>query len=47
VPAHSSRVPPDTVAPRFTLPSASGGEVSLADYRGRFHVVLVFLRGAR
>jgi len=30
-------------APRFTLPDVDGGTVSLADYRGRW-VVLVFLR---
>nr|WP_281377057.1 redoxin domain-containing protein [Deinobacterium chartae] len=29
-------------APEFTLPSSMGGEVSLADFRGKQHVVLVF-----
>jgi len=32
-------------APPFALPAALGGTVSLADYRGRSCVVLVFLRG--
>jgi hypothetical protein len=32
-------------APDFTLPDASGRPVSLADYRGRRAVVLVFYRG--
>jgi len=31
--------------PDFTLPDASGRPVSLADYRGRKPVVLVFYRG--
>jgi hypothetical protein len=32
-------------APDFTLPDAAGRPVSLADYRGRKAVVLVFYRG--
>ena len=32
-------------APDFTLPDAAGRPVSLADYRGRKPVVLVFYRG--
>jgi hypothetical protein len=32
-------------APDFTLPDASGRRVSLADYRGKKSVVLVFYRG--
>jgi hypothetical protein len=32
-------------APDFTLPDATGRPVSLADYRGRKPVVLVFYRG--
>jgi hypothetical protein len=32
-------------APDFTLPDAAGRSVSLADYRGRKPVVLVFYRG--
>jgi len=33
-------------APEFTLPDATGHAVSLADYRGRKPVVLVFYRGS-
>jgi hypothetical protein len=33
-------------APEFTLPDATGRPVSLADYRGKKPVVLVFYRGA-
>jgi|SRR5215813_12896227 len=32
-------------APDFTLPDASGRSVSLADYRGKKPVVIVFYRG--
>jgi hypothetical protein len=46
------RVPPDPSAfvvgqpaPSFTLPDARGQRVSLADFRGRKPVVLVFYRG--
>ncbi len=34
----------NTSAPDFTLPAVKGGQVSLADYRGRKNVVLVFNR---
>ncbi|MSQ11301.1 MAG: redoxin domain-containing protein [Dehalococcoidia bacterium] len=34
-----------STAPGFTLESASGGQVSLSDFRGKRCVVLVFLRG--
>jgi len=33
-------------APDFRLPAAQGGEVALSDYRGRRHVLLVFLNGS-
>jgi peroxiredoxin len=29
-------------APGFRLPSSQGGEVSLSDFRGRQHALLVF-----
>ena len=32
------------MAPLFTLPSARGGEVSLAGFQGQKNVVLVFYR---
>jgi peroxiredoxin len=32
-------------APDFTLPDATGRPVSLAEYRGRKPVVIVFYRG--
>lgn len=32
-------------APNFTLPAVDGSQVSLADFQGKKHVVLVFLRG--
>jgi cytochrome oxidase Cu insertion factor (SCO1/SenC/PrrC family) len=32
-------------APEFTLPDATGAAVSLADYRGKKPVILVFYRG--
>lgn len=41
----SANVPVGTVAPDFTLPVATGGELSLSDYRGKRCMVLVFLRG--
>jgi peroxiredoxin len=47
MPRPAIRVPPGTVAPDFSLPSASGGVVALADYRDRALVVLVFLRSFR
>jgi peroxiredoxin len=39
-----AQVRPGAHAPEFTLPSAGGTAISLADYRGRARVVLVFLR---
>jgi peroxiredoxin len=34
-----------TPAPGFRLPAADGGEVTLADYRGKQHVVVWFSKG--
>jgi peroxiredoxin len=45
MPVPSRAIPYGAEAPDFTLPSATGGEISLSDYRGRHCVVLVFLRG--
>jgi peroxiredoxin len=39
------RVEIDTPAPDFTLSDFTGQSVSLSDYRGRKHVLLVFNRG--
>jgi peroxiredoxin Q/BCP len=44
MPLDSETVPVSQQAPDFTLPSISGQDVSLSDYKGR-PVVLVFLRG--
>lgn len=38
-------VPEDSLAPDFSLNAIDGSWVSLEQYRGRKHVVLVFLRG--
>jgi peroxiredoxin len=32
------------LAPGFQLPSSTGHEIGLGDYRGRAHVVLFFVR---
>jgi peroxiredoxin len=32
------------LAPDFALPSSTGHEIHLGDYRGRTHVVLFFVR---
>ena len=45
MPTQSRFVPVGAAAPQFTLPSVTGEEISLSDYRGQKHVVLVFLRG--
>ena len=39
------RVPLHQNAPEFSLPDLSGKPVSLSDYRGKKHVLLVFNRG--
>ena len=36
---------PGEEAPDFRLPSTHGSEISLSQYRGLNHVLLVFLRG--
>ena len=43
-PADLNRIQTGQPAPGFTLESASGGPVSLSDFRGK-RVVLVFYRG--
>ncbi len=45
MPTQSRLVPVGAPAPDFTLPAVTGEAVRLSDYRGRRHVVLVFLRG--
>jgi hypothetical protein len=45
VPAAPTALRVGEPAPDFTLPDAAGRPVSLADYRGRKAVVLVFYRG--
>jgi peroxiredoxin len=39
-----SRISLNTPAPNFTLPNFQGQAVSLADFRGQAHVLLVFNR---
>lgn len=43
-PEHTSELAVGDPAPDFRLPSNSGREISLAEYRGRAHVVLFFVR---
>lgn len=45
MPMEPKLVPPGSIAPDFTLSSATGEEITLSAYRGRACVVLVFLRG--
>ena len=45
MPIESTLVAVGAPAPDFTLTSIAGEEVSLSSFRGRQHVVLVFLRG--
>lgn len=40
------KVAPGDKAPHFTLPSISGREISLADFKGKSHVVLSFIPAA-
>jgi peroxiredoxin len=40
-----SKVEMNTLAPDFTLVDLDGNKVSLSDFRGSQHVVLVFNRG--
>lgn len=40
-----SRIQIETMAPDWTLTDTRGRRVSLSDYRGQKHVVLVFNRG--
>ena len=44
MPVKAKLVPTGSIAPDFSLPTASGGEVTLSNYRGKSCVVLVFLR---
>lgn len=51
VPLFAQKAPPTTLkvgdtAPDFTLPSTQGGDVHLADYRGKNTVVLAFFVAA-
>lgn len=40
-----NRMETGTMAPDWTLTDTQGRQVSLSDYRGQKHVVLVFNRG--
>ncbi len=40
-------VPPGSSAPAFRLPAVQGGDVGIEDFRGKSHVVLVFMRNRR
>lgn len=44
-PADLNRVKPGAEAPDFTLENHDGRTITLSDYRGKKHVVLVFYRG--
>jgi len=44
-PTDLERVKVGDVAPDFTLESHDGKQISLSDYRGKKHVVLIFYRG--
>ena len=40
-----TRIQEATMAPDFTLTDTQGQSITLSDYRGQKHVVLVFNRG--
>ena len=44
-PTDTGRVTLGQLAPDFTLEAYDGSKLSLADYRGKRHVILVFYRG--
>ena len=44
MPVEPERIPVGSEAPDFSLESPGRGTVRLGDYRGRDHVVLVFMR---
>ena len=41
----ANRVEISVMAPDFNLPDWQGQSVCLSDFRGRYHVILVFNRG--
>jgi thioredoxin-dependent peroxiredoxin len=43
-PQHTATLAVGDLAPDFQLPSSTGHEIDLHDYRGRAHVVLFFVR---
>ena len=43
--SNAPELQPGEEAPDFQLPSTQGSEISLSQYRGLKHVLLVFLRG--
>jgi peroxiredoxin len=43
-PQHTDALAVGDVAPDFQLPSSTGHEIGLREYRGREHVVLFFVR---
>jgi hypothetical protein len=45
MPSPSQMFPMKGQAPDFSLKAVDGSSVRLSDYRGKKHIVLVFLRG--